>query len=344
MWLQEERITVSFESSWFIPSFGFNMHRSLFHRCVLVGPAWGLIQRGDFDGALSELDRRKSLLALDEGVDFLRAICFLNKNDPLHARQALLEELRCHPTNTDARDLLSRVHDKLEPVLALPKVICEREPLFAMFYDGVRDHTMLDWTRLLGLFLAAKRICEDGTLGDFVECGVAGGGATILLALAVAHFSAASGTPLRRVFACDTFSGMPSPSAKDKKTDTNTHADKSHWSTGTCSGSAGHVERLAKLFSVEDIVRVVEGDFAATLPRLPTDHIALLHADSDWYDSTKVTLDNLYHRVVPRGIIQIDDYGYWSGCRAAVDEFLASRGINQSAVVSIGPNAAVITL
>lgn len=281
----------------------------------------------------------------EEGVDFLRAICFLNKNDPLHARQALLEELRWYPSNTDARDLLARVHDKLAPVLALPAVIAEREPLFAMFYDAVRDHTMLDWTRLLGLFLAAKRICEDKTPGDFVECGVAGGGATLLLALTAAHFSAPS-QPARRVFACDTFAGMPEPTARDCKVDDSAvHADATHWSTGTCAGSAAAVERLAALFAVSTQVIVVKGYFKDTLPYLPTREIALLHTDSDWYASTRVTLETLYDKVVaPGGIVQIDDYRYWGGCRAAVDEFLAARGICKSKLVQIGSNAAVITL
>jgi hypothetical protein len=227
-------------------------------------------------------------------------------------------------------------------------VIAEREPLFALFYDGVRDHTMLDWARLLGLFLAAKRICEDGAPGDLVECGVAGGGATILMALTAAHFSP-SAQPQRRVLACDTFSGMPRPGAEDSKVvgaaeHGSHHADTSHWSTGTCAGSAEHLKKLAKLFSVEDSVVIVEGRFEDTLPTLPCQRIALLHSDSDWYESTKVTMENLYDRVVPGGIIQIDDYTYWNGCRKAIDEFLACRGIDRAKLVTISSNAAVITV
>ena len=304
-----------------------------------AGPAWSLIQQGNFDSALLELNRRKSQRAAVEGIDFLRAICFLNKQDPLHARQALLEELRWHPANGEARELLYGLQEKLEPVLALPSAIADREPLFAMFYDGIRDHTMLDWVRLLSLFLGAKKMCEQNIAGDFVECGVAGGGASILLALTAAHFSSVP----RNVFACDTFTGMPEPTAKDVKIDSNTHADLTHWSTGTCSGSESHIYRLADLFSVS--VTVVKGDFADTLADLPTKKVALLHTDSDWYKSTLMTLDLVFDRVVrPGGLIQIDDYGYWGGCRTAVDEFVARRGIPKSQIVSIGSNAAVITL
>ena len=36
-------------------------------------------------------------------------------------------------------------------------------------------------------------------------------------------------------------------------------------------------------------------------------------------------LKELYHRVSPGGIVQIDDYHLWQGCRNAVDEFFAER-------------------
>jgi DNA topoisomerase IB len=55
-------------------------------------------------------------------------------------------------------------------------------------------------------------------------------------------------------------------------------------------------------------------------------------------------MENLYDRVVPGGIIQIDDYTYWNGCRKAIDEFLACRGIDRAKLVTISSNAAVITV
>jgi len=52
--------------------------------------------------------------------------------------------------------------------------------------------------------------------------------------------------------------------------------------------------------------------------------------DGDWYDSTKTILDNLYDQITPRGYVQVDDYGYWEGCKKAVDKFDTARGLNLS--------------
>jgi O-methyltransferase len=44
--------------------------------------------------------------------------------------------------------------------------------------------------------------------------------------------------------------------------------------------------------------------------------------DTDWYESTKHELKHLWPRLVPGGVLLIDDYGWWEGARRAVDEWL----------------------
>jgi hypothetical protein len=48
------------------------------------------------------------------------------------------------------------------------------------------------------------------------------------------------------------------------------------------------------------------------------DEIAILHLDGDWYESTMTCLVYLYPRVVPNGLIILDDYSYWPGVKRAV--------------------------
>jgi hypothetical protein len=73
-----------------------------------------------------------------------------------------------------------------------------------------------------------------------------------------------------------------------------------------------------------DHVVIHKGWFQDTLPAA-RDHIkqiALLRLDGDWYASTKVCLENLYEQVVRGGVIIVDDYECYEGCKKAVDEFL----------------------
>jgi O-methyltransferase len=35
----------------------------------------------------------------------------------------------------------------------------------------------------------------------------------------------------------------------------------------------------------------------------------------------------LYENVTPHGVIVVDDYGHFEGCRRAIDEFIAGLGI-----------------
>ena len=70
---------------------------------------------------------------------------------------------------------------------------------------------------------------------------------------------------------------------------------------------------------------LVKGWFNETIPRFtPPSEIAVLRLDGDWYDSTRVCLENLYQHVAPGGIVIVDDYYNWDGCARAVNEFLAA--------------------
>jgi O-methyltransferase len=70
----------------------------------------------------------------------------------------------------------------------------------------------------------------------------------------------------------------------------------------------------------KDLIKYHVGDILKT--KFIPDKISLLRLDTDWYESTKFELDNFYDKVSIGGIVIIDDYGHWSGCKKAVDEFL----------------------
>ena len=49
--------------------------------------------------------------------------------------------------------------------------------------------------------------------------------------------------------------------------------------------------------------------------------------DCDWYDSVLLCLRKFYDAVVPGGAVVLDDYGHWSGCRKAFEDFCAERKV-----------------
>ena len=187
---------------------------------------------------------------------------------------------------------------------------------FSAMYRQVRAHTMCSNARLRGLYRALQYVVGGGIPGDVVECGTARGGSAALMALTLRHLGSR-----RNLWLFDTFEGLPAPTSKDPD------FELAALFTGTCLGTLDEVRGLFDRLNVADDVHFVKGLFQETLPLAPLSQIALLHIDGDWYESVRACLDSLYDKVVPHGVIQLDDYGYWQGARKAVDEFLDERGI-----------------
>ncbi len=74
---------------------------------------------------------------------------------------------------------------------------------------------------------------------------------------------------------------------------------------------------------------LVQGNVLRTIPEYvknkPQLRIALLHIDVDVYDASMCALEYLYERVVPGGIIVLDDYGVVHGETKAVDKYFESK-------------------
>ncbi|WP_448600789.1 TylF/MycF/NovP-related O-methyltransferase [Thermoleptolyngbya sp.] len=189
---------------------------------------------------------------------------------------------------------------------------------FHTLLQAVRPYTLLSEERLFSLYALTKQICLEDVPGNFVECGTFKGGAAALMAATIRRYSQRP----RKLYACDTFEGMPDPIDVDK------HDGIPANETGLGAGTlkAPIEENLAVVcadLGVSDIVVPLKGLFQHTLPQHQHEigAIALLHADGDWYESTLTIFNLLYEQVVLAGAVQIDDYGFWEGCRRAVHEF-----------------------
>lgn len=187
---------------------------------------------------------------------------------------------------------------------------------FAELYRMVHPYTMGSRARLRGLYSGVRYVVEKDIPGDVVECGVAFGGSAALLGLTLKSCGAN-----RKLWAFDTFEGLPAPTEADPD------YDAAIPFAGAFRSDMSEVMRLFDRFGILENTAFIKGLFQDTVPESPVKQIAVLHLDGDWYESVKVCLDHLYDRVSSGGVIQIDDYGHWAGARKAVDEFLDGRDI-----------------
>ena len=156
-----------------------------------------------------------------------------------------------------------------------------------------------------------------------MECGVAGGGSTALIASVIRRYSKSA----RRVYACDSYEGMPEPSEHDRAE--NQDAQSTGWGTGTCAAPEDSVKAIAAECGVSDLVQVVKGYFEDSFPGIQNSiaSVGFLHIDCDWYESTLTVLRTFYDKLSPGALVQVDDYGYWEGMQKAVETFQRERSI-----------------
>jgi O-methyltransferase len=181
-------------------------------------------------------------------------------------------------------------------------------------YEGVKDFTMLPYHRLMMLHDSVAALLREGVGGDFVQCGVWNGGSAAVIANALGSDST------RSLWLLDSFAGMPSPSSID--VDPLQRGGQIGLYKGTEEIAQSVVSRHTSLSP--DRIRFVTGWFQETAPRAAREieHIALLHVDCDFYESVKTCLETFVPLVSPGGLVVVDDYGDWQGCRAAFDSYL----------------------
>ncbi|MBV1877785.1 MAG: TylF/MycF family methyltransferase [Pseudomonadales bacterium] len=162
--------------------------------------------------------------------------------------------------------------------------------------------------------------------GAIVECGVAEGGTAAMMALA----SAQLGTETRQKWFFDSYEGLPEPTAEDYKNG-KTGDFIRPLPEGSCLGTIEQVSKLMyeTLHLSKKEVTLVKGWFQDTVPyeKNNVGKVALLRLDGDWYESTKIPLENFYDQIPTGGCIIIDDYATCYGSRKAVDEFRETRAI-----------------
>jgi predicted O-methyltransferase YrrM len=194
---------------------------------------------------------------------------------------------------------------------------------FAAVLDKICPYSTLSEERLYTLFRLAKSICEKNVLGNFVECGSAGGGSSALLAYVIRRYSR---TP-RKVFVFSFFCGFPQPTRDGPHG--GLPAGLCGRGASACSTPESSVREACALLGIGEVPTTVKGYLDETLPNMHNwvGMIALLHLNADGYQSTSTILNTLWDRLSNDAILQVDRYGWREGCSKALHEFEAEQNV-----------------
>jgi Macrocin-O-methyltransferase (TylF) len=205
-----------------------------------------------------------------------------------------------------------------------------------------KAHTMIGLKRLNNIQALADDVLNAGVEGDFLEAGVARGGATIFMR----GILKAYGIENRTVWVADSFCGFPSREQTSARSYSSPEfaqlseriaaGDTSLLASMETLKSGMKLEDVKKNFEryglLDDRVQFLPGYFHETLPSAPVRKLAILRADGDLYDSTYQILENLYPRVSVGGYVIVDDYHSFIECRQAVHDYLDAKKIRATLV------------
>jgi O-methyltransferase len=190
--------------------------------------------------------------------------------------------------------------------------------------DGL---TYLEHSALNDLFDRVRTIEKNRGEGVLIEAGCALGGSAIVMASAKLRS--------RPFYIYDVFGMIPPPSEHDD-------ADVQHRYEVIKSGQSEGIQGNMYYGYVKDLptkvtenfrrhglpvqannIHLVQGLFQDTLR--VNEPVALAHLDGDWYESVMTCLQRIEPCLTSGGVLVIDDYDAWSGCRKAIDEYFSDK-------------------
>ena len=197
-----------------------------------------------------------------------------------------------------------------------------------LIYKVRKKHlTFLDPNDLIDLYEETNRVEEERIPGIIIEAGVALGGSAIVIT--------STKNVSRPIFLYDTFEMIPPPSPMD---DEDAHERYHEIESGQAKGLKGDLyygyqsDLYTKVRSQfqhfqlsidERQIHMEKGLFEDTLNVQQT--VALAHIDCDWYESVMTCLERITPHLAPGGVLVINDYFDWSGCKKAVDEYFDNK-------------------
>lgn len=183
-----------------------------------------------------------------------------------------------------------------------------------------RAETMVGLKRLDNVEQCVRSVLSDDVPGDLVETGVWRGGTAIFMRGVLE----ALGDDRRRVWAADSFEGLPPPNSAEFPAD----AGDTHHALSELAVSLEQVRHnFARYGLLDDRVQFLQGFFKDTLPDAPIEQIAVLRLDGDMYESTYQALEPLYPKLSPGGFCIVDDFHAVPACARAIEDYRRAFGV-----------------
>ncbi|MGB3205352.1 MAG: TylF/MycF/NovP-related O-methyltransferase [Crinalium sp.] len=152
--------------------------------------------------------------------------------------------------------------------------------------------------------------------GDFVECGVLRGFSSAV----ICKYLDFENIP-KNFYLYDTFSGLPEETSTEEE-----RAGHSVYKTNYNSEEL--FAYVQNIFSIYPNVRIVKGIVPYSFTEAVPEKISYFHIDMNSAQAEILALEHLFDKVVPGGMIILDDFG-WSGYRGqtlAEIKFMQDRG------------------
>ena len=198
--------------------------------------------------------------------------------------------------------------------------------------ESIGEHSLTPFIRRWTLIKSLHYINKKKLIGDIVECGIWRGGNLFLAKKIQDKYP---NELKRKLYGFDTFEGMPKPSFHDGVKINEVFQNFKDRNLPWTKASLDDVKNSTNFFfnDVDDFnfIKGMVEDTLMNKKNLPN-KISLLRLDTDLYESTKIELNILYPLLVEKGVLIIDDYGDFPGCRKAVDEYFLDKNVLMTSV------------
>lgn len=185
--------------------------------------------------------------------------------------------------------------------------------------------TYLSVDKLKSIIDTIRNIKSAGLSGNYIECGCALGGSTIV----ISKHKASSD----RLMVYDMFGMIPPPGKNDTA---DVHDRYDIIKDGRSTGIGGNpyygyetdlyekVKGNLRRFDVspeDSNVSLIKGNLIDTMS--VDSKVVFAHIDVDWYDPVMHSLIQIHPQLIIGGTIILDDYYAWGSCKKATDQFIS---------------------